>query len=100
MGLNFAIEELYATGWSGLDTTGCDFAPDGRPYPAVTRCAAEFAAAGFDLAIRYAQIFDCYRAEWQDSAGAPAGGVVGATESEAAVYALAQMRRSTARVGV
>lgn len=99
MGLNFAIDELYATGWSALDSTGCDYAPDGRPFPTVTRCAGEFASAGFDLAIRYVQLFDCYRAEWRDGSGVAAGGVVGATESEAAVYALAQMRRAAAKVG-
>lgn len=93
MGLDFAIDELTATGWSAMDTTGCQHTAEGRVYPGLLRVQREFAAAGFELTIRFVQLFDCYRAEWRDAQGAPAGAVVGGSESEAAVYALAQLRR-------
>ncbi len=93
MGLDFAIDELYASGWSGLDSTGCEHTPEGRLFPTVTRVQQEFAQSGYELSVRFAQLFDCYRAEWTDSTGAAAGAVVGQSEAEAAVYALAQLRR-------
>lgn len=93
MGLNFALDELYATGWSALNTAGCEYDTDGRPYPGLSRIARDFADAGFELSIRHVQIFDCYRAEWRDATGQAAGGVVGHSEIEAAVYALSRMRR-------
>lgn len=93
MGLNFAIDELYATGWPLSDVAGCERHTDGRPYPGVARVKSEFQAAGHELNLRYVQLFDCYRAEWKDAAGRPAGGVVGRIEAEAAVYALSQLRR-------
>lgn len=99
MGLDFAIDELYATGWSTLDSTGCAHAPSGRVYPLIERVRAEFAQRGCTLTIRFVQLFDCFRAEWTDAAGAPAGAVVGQSEEEAAVYALAQFRRQRAAVG-
>jgi len=96
MGLEYAIDELYATGWTALDTAGCEHAPDGRLYPGPDRVAEEMARAGFTLAIRYADLFDCHRAEWTDATGAPAGAVVGQTRAEAAVYALSQCRARAA----
>lgn len=93
MGLNFALDELYATGWSALDSAGCSHLADGRPYPTAARVRREFEAGGHALLIRQVQVFDCYRAEWSDGAGMPRGAVVGQTEDEAAVYALAQLRR-------
>ena len=57
-----------------------------------------FAGAGYELAIRYVQLFECYRASWVDHTGAPVGAVVGADEREAAVYALAQLRKMTSGV--
>ena len=94
MGLNFAIDELYASGWSALNTAGCEYDAEGRPFPGVSRVIQDFADAGFRLAIRHVQIFDCYRAEWQVEQGQAAGGVVGHTQTEAAVYALSRMRKS------
>ena len=96
MELDFAIDELYAAGWSALDTTGCEHHTDGRVYPTVARVRDEFTKAGFELSLRHVQLFDCHRAEWSDSAGAAAGAVVGQSEIEAAVYALSQMRKSLA----
>lgn len=94
MGLDFAVEQLFATGWAALDTRGCQRLADGRPYPGQERIRAEFADAGFELSIRHIQLFDCYRAEWSDAQGNAAGSVVGHTSDEAGVYALSQMRRA------
>ncbi|MCC6660362.1 MAG: hypothetical protein IT437_05700 [Phycisphaerales bacterium] len=96
MGLEIAIDDLYATGWSGLDTTGCLYGIDGRSYPGPERVRQEFQAAGFGFTTRHVQLFNCYRAEWREAGGGAAGAVVGHTEAEAAVYALAQMRRTPA----
>ena len=93
MGLDFAIDELYATGWAALDSSGCTHHTDGRAYPAVARVRREFQEAGYDLTLRHVQLFDTYRAEWRDASGDAAGAVVGRTEAEAAVFALSQMRR-------
>jgi hypothetical protein len=95
MGLDFAIEELYATGWTSLDSSGCKHHA-GRPYPGLEAVAREFKSAGFDLSIRHIQLFDTYRAEWCDAQGQPRGGVIGKSEAEVAVYALSQMRRQLA----
>jgi hypothetical protein len=96
MGITYAIDELYATGWQALDTAGCEHHADGRPFPTVDSVCQAFAAAGLDLSISYISLFDCHRAQWRDATGAALGAVVGTTASEAAVYALAQLRRSPA----
>lgn len=98
MGLDFAIDELYATGWTALNSSGCKHHSDGRAYPGIELVRQQFRAAGFDLTLRHVQLFDCYRAEWRDGAGAAAGAVVGRSEAEAAVYALSQLRRSLVSV--
>lgn len=98
MSLNFAVDELCATGWSDLDSAGCAYADDGRAYPTVERVKREFAQAGCELAIRHVQLFECYRAAWRDPASAAHGAVVGASEAEVAVHALAQLRRQLATV--
>lgn len=98
MGLDFAIDELYATQWTPLDSAGCTHHTDGRAYPTVDRVKREFGAAGFAISLRHVQLFDCYRAEWRDGSGNPSGAVVGRTEAEAAVYALSQLRRSVVAV--
>lgn len=94
MGLDFAIDELYATGWTALDSAGCKHHADGRAFPDIERVRQEFRAAGFEFTIRHVQLFDCYRAEWRDAGGAAMGAVVGRSEAEAAVYALSQLRRA------
>ncbi|MCW5776182.1 MAG: hypothetical protein KIS87_07075 [Phycisphaeraceae bacterium] len=98
MGLDFAIDELYATGWSPLDTRDCGTPRTTGGLSSLARVEQEFAAAGFPVKVRHVQLFDCYRAEWQDGTGQPAGAVVGRTAAEAAVFALSQMRRATASV--
>lgn len=94
MGLDIAIDELYATGWTTLDSTRCKRHSDGRAYPTVERVRKELESLGVTLTVRHVQLFDCYRAEWSDDQGAMKGSVVGRTEEEAAVYALACARRS------
>lgn len=93
MGLEYAIDELYATGWTALDSSGCEYHADGRAFPTVERVKREFTLAGMDLSVRHIQLFGCHRAEWRDAAGKAAGAVVGQSEPEAAVYALSQLRR-------
>ena len=101
MGLDYAIEELYATGWSPLDTKECEHDAGGRMYPLPGRVGREFSAAGYDLEIKHVQLFDCYRAEWRDQIdGSAVGAVVGHGEEEAAVYALSQLRRRRSATSV
>ena len=99
MGLDFAIDELYATGWAALDTKGCE-SEGGRWIPSVDRVRQEFSSQGLTLSVTHVQLFDCFRAEWTDGAGVPAGSVVGQSEREAVLYALAQFRRAAATAGV
>ena len=91
--LDFAIDELESAGWSTLDTGGMRFTSSGRAYPGVERVKREFKKSGATLVIRRVDLFDCFRAEWTDAVGHPAGGVVGQTEEEAAVFARARARR-------
>ena len=94
MGLGIALDELLATGWSGLDSTGCAFDVDGRVYPTPARVQQEFAQAGFSLAVQKIDKYNCFRASWREVGQATdAGAVVSHSEPEAAVYALAQFRR-------
>jgi len=97
MSISIALDELLATGWSGLDSTGCSFDGSGRVYPSVRRVHQEFSGAGFDLTIAHIEKFDCYRAEWREAGGASvAGSTVSRSQDEAAVHALAQLRHSLA----
>lgn len=94
MGLDFALDELFATGWTSLDTAnGPVQHTAGRAHPSVERVKQEFAAAGCPFTIRRVDRFNCYRAEWTNPDGQTTGSVVGHSEAEAAVYALAQLRR-------
>ena len=97
MGISIALDELLASGWSGLDSTGCSFDQTGRAYPNLQRVHQEFAATGFDLSIVHVAAFNCYRAEWREAgASTVAGSTVSSSQDEAAVHALAQLRRSLA----
>jgi hypothetical protein len=93
MSFEFALDELYATGWSDLDSSGCSHHRDGRAYPRPDRVKQEFAAAGVDLTIEKVDAFNCYRAKWTDADTGQPVTVVGACEAEAAVFALARLRR-------
>ncbi len=94
MGLDFAVDQLYATGWTTLDTRDCERLPDARPYPTPDRVAHEFKELGHTLHVTRIQLFSCYRASWTDSSGCEVGAVVGHTAEEAAVFALSQIRRN------
>lgn len=96
MGLDFAIDELYSSGWAALDTAGCKPSGDGRWVPGIDRIRDELARLGLTLRTKHVQLFDCVRAEWLDADGRVLGSVVGSTELEAGVYALAQVRRTVA----
>lgn len=94
MSLNIALDELRATGWTSLNSADCGYDADGRAFPRLPRVEAEFKDAGFAFDVRRIEKYNCARATWRDAAGAEAGSVVGATPEEAAVFALAQLRRS------
>ena len=94
MGIDFAIDELYATGWTATDPGSCPKHEDGRLIPSLEDVHEAFREAGFELSVRHIQLFDCYRAEWRDASSSASGAVVGQTEAEASVYALSQLRRS------
>ena len=98
MGIEFAIDQLYASGWVPNGVSGCVPHTDGRLMPDLSAVRAELAVAGCSLRLRHVQLFDCYQAEWRDAAGAPRGAVVGRTEAEAAVYALSRYRTQVAAV--
>ena len=96
MGIDFAIDELYATGWTADDPASCPKHHDGRPIPSLDEVEAAFRDAGLELIVKHIQLFDCYRAEWWDATGGPGGAVVGQSAEEASVYALSQLRRTLA----
>jgi hypothetical protein len=103
MNLTYAVDRLFEAGWLPTDEMDCERLPDGRRYPSVMAVQQEFARAGLELSIKQNLIFNCYRATWAP-AGEPLdpsraadsghGTVVGTCQSEAAVYALAQLRSS------
>jgi hypothetical protein len=93
MGLDFAIDALYATDFQPQDAQDCRQHKDGRKYPTAQAVAASFTQAGRTLHLHHVQLFDCYRAQWHATTGEPAGAVVGQSADEAAVYALAILRR-------
>ncbi|HYF13660.1 MAG TPA: hypothetical protein VD971_01160 [Phycisphaerales bacterium] len=93
MGLDFAIDALYATDFRSAEAATCHVHRDGRLYPTQTAVGDCFASAGYSLTLRHVQLFDCYRAEWRDGNGQPCGAVVGQSADEAAVYALSLLRR-------
>jgi hypothetical protein len=97
MGIEFAIDQLYAGGWVP-GPQGSVRHTDGRLMPDLEAVRRELAAAGCALRLRHVQLFDCYQAEWRDAAGTPMGAVVGRTEAEAAVYALSRFRAQTTAV--
>lgn len=96
MGLDFAVDALYQTGWNVPEVKSLPKDSAGRPYPSREDIDRAFAEHGLALSIRHVQLFDCYRAEWTDTAGNAKGAVVGQSAEEAAVYALSQVRRQLA----
>jgi hypothetical protein len=103
MNLTYAVDRLFEAGWLPDDLIDCERLPDGRRYPSVMAVQQEFARAGLELSIKQNLIFNCYRATWAPvgepldpsrAADSAHGTVVGTCQSEAAVYALAQLRAS------
>ncbi len=99
MGIEYALDELYASGWTDLDSAGCGHHVDGRGYPKIERVREEFAGAGFEFSLRRVDLFKCFRAEWLDAGGQVRGAVVSHSDEEAAVFALAQFRRQQISAG-
>jgi len=92
--LDFAIDLLYAGGWNPGDGRECEQHPDGRAYPTIERVQRELRDLGHELEITHVQLFDCHRASWTDEEGRPAGAVVGSSEAETAIDALARVRQT------
>lgn len=99
MGLDFAIDALYATEFKPAQVAQCATHKDGRAYPTLDAVNTAFTAHGTSLTIRHVQLFDCFRAEWRDHRGQVLGAVVGSSAEEAGVYALALLRRQSAHPG-
>jgi hypothetical protein len=105
MSLSIAVDRLYETGWTPAAGEETETLPaDGRIFPSLLSIQRTFFAAGLELAIKHNLVFNCYRASWSPigqplegwaTADATHGTVVGLTEVEAGVYALAQMRQSS-----
>lgn len=96
MGIDIAIDELVATGWCALDSAGCATASDGRWYPTPARAIEEFRAAGLQLTFEELPDFGCVRGSWgpaRDPADRHQGSVMSQSVDEAAIFALARMRR-------
>ncbi len=96
MAIEHAIDMLYRAGWNALDTTGCGFASDGRPYPHLQRVRHEMTRAGLTLRVSESAGFGCYRAAWSAGDAGIGGEAVGSTADEAAIHALAQTLRRLA----
>lgn len=92
MGLTFAVDQLYATGWSPRPGQPCEMDDRGRPFPDAASVRHEFAGAGRTLELSRSDAFGCVTATWTDDDGSTFA-VTGACESEAAVYALSRLRR-------
>jgi hypothetical protein len=105
MNLTYAVDRLYDGGWQPEDDSAdapLERLSDGRLYPSVAAVAREFAGAGLSLSVRHTPQFSCYRATWApndpDADGDHVTGtVIGTSEREAAVYALAQLRAAARR---
>lgn len=93
MSLEFAIDALYDTGWHPTDPDAVRRHSDGRAFPSADAARQFFASRGLSLSVRHIQLFGCYRAEWADADGRTIGAVVGMSEDEAAVFAMARAQR-------
>ena len=92
MTIEFAVDELYQTGWSPLDTAGCNRDSQGRWFPTLDRVQREVDQLGATLELEDSSGFGCSTATW--TAGGESGRCIASTPAEAAVHALAQARRS------
>lgn len=103
MTINYAVDRLYETGWLPTDNMRLERLPNGLRYPAVTAVVRVFEDAGLKLSITPHLMFGCYRAEWTPIAAGKArltGTVVGSSDAETAVYALAKLREQQFELSV
>jgi hypothetical protein len=112
MNLDFAVDRLYESGWAPIfdDFDQYETLPDGRRFPGVGAVRREFERAGLKLVFNHNLMFNTHRATWgpltelADSTPVQEarryGTVIGSSEQEAAVYALAQLRESFGLVHV
>ena len=112
MNLDYAVDRLYESGWAPVfgNSQVYDALADGRRFPSTESIYREFEHADLKLVIKHNLVFDTYRATWAprtelaDSTPAQEarrfGTVIGSSEQEAAVYALAQLRESQGPVQV
>jgi len=105
MNLDYAVARLYESGWSPVfGPDQYESLPDGRRFPGMESIYREFEQAGLKLSIKHNLVFDTHRATWSPASQANDGAessdpqhygtVIGSSEREAAVYALAQLRES------
>jgi hypothetical protein len=102
MNLDFAVDRLYDSGWFPVfSEERYEELGDGRQFPSVEAIRREFTRLGLQLAIKHNLIYNCHRATWapigetidaSTQADERHGNVIGSSEQEAAVYALAQLR--------
>ena len=90
MALEFAVDRLTAAGWASDNDRGCSRDASGRLYPSPDRVQVELSEMGLSLDLTHLPSFGCYRARFTSSDGEVVGEVVGSTEEETAVYALAR----------
>lgn len=99
MSLAIAVDRLNEHGWQARGEDLLTL-PDGRAYPGVAAVQREFARAGLKLSIKHNTLFNCVHATWvpaDEELGTPHvederhGTVIGASDAEAAVYALSQL---------
>jgi hypothetical protein len=100
MNITFAVERLYETGWLPSSDIDLDKLPSGLRYPTVSAVRKVFADAGATLSLKPHLMFGCWRAEWSslNSGDELKGTVIGSSEAEAAVYALANLREQQANL--
>jgi len=101
MNLTYAVDRLYDAGWQPWSESDLERTEDGRPFPSMLAIQREFGRGGLELSIKHNLMFNCYRATWAPvgevidpgtAADDRHGTVVGSSATEAAVYALAQLR--------
>lgn len=96
MSNEFAVDELYTTGWLPLDTSECGRDSQGRWYPLRGRVDRECRELGGRVKVEEAQGFGCVTASWD--VGDSSGRCVAGSAEEALIHALAQVRRAASGV--
>jgi hypothetical protein len=100
MSLSYAVDRLYEVGWLPEGGVDLDRLGDGRRYPSLRAIQQLLGEHGLSLSVKQNQKFKCYQATWAPADEEPDPGrsaddrhgtVVGDSEAEAAVYALAQV---------